>query len=295
MFNFIVIESTTEAITRSDGGKLRTENAVLEIGPGCLLEDTVITMIQYNQNSPLQHLADRELVDNVPVVLELLPDGLKFFEPGADMTVLIPEGDPSLKLFVFYGSRENESKKITWQFVDDEHVVKVEIGTVQIKVHHFCFFGIFRSRKSEAHAISFCNHSYNCHAVGLYRRIPSFPNLEIAVVLYTEFVKREECQIQNLISNREDPYIVGEKGPIKRLDTNQPLKVFLDFPGTNVEPVKVDVDEDQLDRFGMVVDDLPEIPNVCPTSGMIMIHACAENEKLVWKMHIREVSLSMNK
>ena len=100
---------------------------------------------------------------------------------------------------------------------------------------------------------------------------------------YSEFVKDDECQLQELTSEASrSPYNVGDTGVLQCIDTHYPLKVSVQFPDTSEESVEVNVDEDQLVleyMIGMLIDKFPEITSEQQaTDGKILIHQCLPNE-----------------
>ena len=65
-----------------DGGVMEIDGITLEFGPGCLAENTEITLIKDDRNFAFKSLRKLGLVNDVPRVIEFLPDGLKFLKPA---------------------------------------------------------------------------------------------------------------------------------------------------------------------------------------------------------------------
>ena len=65
-----------------NGGVISIDDITLNIDPGCLLQDTEMTLIKDDHNLAFKSLVDLRLVDTIPRVIELLPDGIKFSKPA---------------------------------------------------------------------------------------------------------------------------------------------------------------------------------------------------------------------
>ena len=101
---------------------------ILNIGAGCLLESTEITLIQDDQNMAFKSLLELGLLDAPPQVVECLPDGLKFAKP-ADLTVRMETPVPDSELFVLHGSSSNGDHQDTvWELMTDDIEDKIVIA-----------------------------------------------------------------------------------------------------------------------------------------------------------------------
>ena len=273
-----------------DGGTLHTESATLQIGPGCLGEETAITMLIDKDNFAFKSLVDLGLLSQYPRVIEFLPDGLKFEKP-ANLTVQLENLDsPELELFVLHGSYDSEMERTIWKVLPTDDInVDVNGQCVDMKINGFCFFTyIMATRDGLARILSHLNHSFNCHAVALYRRMPRSPDIDIFVVLYSEFVENPS-ELTKMID--ENGFRRGEIGAIKRVDIHRSLEMCLEFPGfpeKKVHQFKIDVT--QLDKNGMVIDYFREITQAFPATGKVVISEVQRNcEELLWTLNINEV------
>ena len=278
-----------------DGGTLQTEDVTLRIGPGCLSKDTEITMIMDDHNFAFKSLLDLGLLQVEPRVIEFLPDGLEFVK-AADLTIHLKD-IVSSELFVLHGSYDSKRERTIWTVVTDETDVNANEGYVNMKINGFCFYSYIRSTRGKlARILSHLNNSFNCYAVGLYRRIPTFPNIDVAVVFLSEFVqmhedKRNASQLNMMI--RENKYHKSETGSLKRVDTHRRLEMRLEFPELDpVEPLVFKVDVPQLDSVGMVLDNFREISQGFPARGKVLIYEVyRSNRRLLWTLNITEVRL----
>lgn len=280
-----------KSIITVDGGTLETESATLQIGPGGLGEETEITMLIDKGNFAFKSLVDLGLLSEYPRVIEFLPDGLKFEKP-ADLTVQLENLDsPDLELFVLHGSYDSEMERTIWKVLPTDDInVDVNGQCVDMKINGFCFFTyIMASRGKLPRILSHLNHSFNCHAMVLYRRKPpTSPDIDIFVVLYSEFVENPS-ELTKMI--HENGFRKGDTGAIKRVDTHRSLEMCLEFPGfpeKNVHKFKIDVS--QFDKNGMVIDYFGGITQASPGKGKVVISEVRRNrEELLWTLNIREV------
>ena len=139
--------------------------------------------------------------------------------------------------------------------------VKREGEFAHIVMKSFCYRVVCQAVNPDFfHILSILNHQINCYATALYRElVPS--NLQVAVVLWTEFVEEPPKQLKRLTSETNRyRYTIAEEGTQKLVRTQYPLKVHIELPGANQLPLEeIEISEDQLDKAGMVIDNLPEI------------------------------------
>ena len=69
-------------ITIDGGGVMEIDGITLKFGPGCLAQDTEITLIKNDRNLAFKSLHKLGLINAIPRVIECLPDGLKFLKPA---------------------------------------------------------------------------------------------------------------------------------------------------------------------------------------------------------------------
>ena len=81
--------------------------SVISIDPGCLAEDTEIPLIVDDHELAFKTLPDRSIVPAPPRVVELLPDGLKFWRP-ADLTINFENLSADSELFILHGSYDRD-------------------------------------------------------------------------------------------------------------------------------------------------------------------------------------------
>ena len=271
---------------------MKIHDIILNVDPGCLAKDTEITLIIDDQNFAFKSLLDLGLVDSAPLVVEFLPDGLKFLNP-ADLTIRFEITASDCELCILHGSYNRDYQRTVWELVTNDIEENSAEGIVNMKINSFCFFSyIFAKRGKLAQILSHLNHSFTCRAYVLYRRIPSMDMTDISVVLLSEFVdEKEEEDIKQLKDHFEEGYLKGEKGMLKRVHTDRRLEMSLDFPGVEQTPFVVKVDQAELDSVGFVIDIFKGITVKSPANGIVKIseiHRSVES-KLLWKLNILEM------
>ena len=269
---------------------MKKHDIILNVDPGCLAKDTEITLIKDKQNFSFKSLLDLGLVDSVLRVVEFLPDGLKFLKP-ADLTIRFEKIlNSDSELFIFHGSYNNNWQRTVWELVPNGIEENIVEGVVNVKINSFCFFSyIFAKRGQLARILSHLNHSFTCRAYVFYRRLFSMDTIDISVVLLSEFVdEKEEEDIRQLKDHFEAGYVKGEKGMLKRVHTDRPLEMCVDFPGVESAPFSFEIDKSQLDSVGFVIDHVKGIPVKSPASGTVKISNYAA---ILWKLTIHEMKL----
>ena len=263
---------------------------VLNIGPGCLQNETEITLIRDDQNFAFQSLLNLGLVNANPRVVEFLPDGLKFLKPAV-LTIKFEKCDPDSELFVLHGSYNPDYQRTVWELVTNELEENNTEGVVNMKINGFCFYSYILAKRGKiARILSHLNQSFTCRAYAFYRRA-SVDSIDISVVFVSEYVdKKKDENIKQLRDHLDEGYMRGEKGKLKRVHTDRGLEMLLHFPGLEHDPFSFKIDQPELDKDGFVVEQFTVTPITRPAWGTVEIkevHRRAEN-KLLWKLNIRE-------
>ena len=274
-----------------DGGVMEIDGITLKFGPGCLAQDTEITLMKDDRNLAFKSLHKLGLINAIPRVIECLPDGLKFLKP-AWLTVKFETKISDEKLFTLHGSYNRDFQKIIWKLVPNDVEEKNVDGAVNVQISEFCFYCfISASRNMIARVLSHLNQSFTCRAYSLYRRLGTSDMIDISVVLISEFLDdNNEEDIKQLQDHYEEGYTKGERGMLKRVDTDRRFEMFLDFPGVESTSVSFKVDQPQVDSVGFVIDDFKEISVKHPANGRVKVHEVPPTEnRLLWNLSVREV------
>ena len=96
-----------------NGGIMEIDDIELNVGPGCLAEDTEIT-IKDVQNPAFKSLLDLDLVKAVPRVVEFLPDGLQFLKP-AKLSIKYEKITSDAELCILHGSNNSDDERTVWE------------------------------------------------------------------------------------------------------------------------------------------------------------------------------------
>ena len=113
------------------------------------------------------------------------------------------------------------------------------------------------------------------------------------VVLVSEFFyknifyENKENNIKHLLA---EGFVKGEKGVLKRVNTDHPLEMCLCFPGIERPPYLFQVDQSLLDSVGFVIDHFKKIAVMGPANGEVKINEKNqgdENESL-WILNVSE-------
>ena len=141
-----------------------------------------------------------------------------------------------------------------------------------------------------ARILSHLNQSFTCRAYSLYRRLGTSDMIDIAVVLISEFLDdNNEEDIRQLKDHYDEGYTKGERGMLKRVDTDRRLEMFLDFPEVDGTSISFKVDQPQLDSVGFVIDDFKGISVKHPANGRVKVHEVPPTEnRLLWNLNVRE-------
>ena len=255
-----------------NGGVLSIDDITLSVGPGCLLQDTEMTMIKDDNNFDFKSLVDLGLVDTIPRVVEFLPDGLKFSKP-AILTFKFETISPDSELFILHGSYNTKYQRTVWKVVTNNIKLRTEEGVVDIKIDGFCFYSYIMAKRWElARILSHLNHSFTCCAYVFYRRKPAMDSIDISVVLISNFVdEKEKGNFKQLLDHVQEGYIKGDKGMAKRVHTNRRLEMNLNFPEFEFAPFSFKVDQPELDSVGFVIDHFKGTAIQSPAHGNVNI------------------------
>ena len=274
-----------------NGGVISIDDITLNIGPGCLLQDTEMTLIKDDHNLAFKSLVDLRLVDTIPRVIELLPDGIKFSKP-AILTFKFETIPSDSDLFILHGSYSTKYQRTVWKVTTNDIELKTEEGVVDMKINGFCFYSYIMAKRGKlARILSHLNHSFTCCAYVFYRRKPPMATIDISVALISNFVDEEEKgNFKQMLDHVQEGYIKGEKGMAKRVHTDRSLEVSLDFPEFECAPYSFKVDQPELDSVGFVIDHFKGTAIQSPACGILKISEVdrsAENITL-WKLNVCE-------
>ncbi|XP_028404415.1 uncharacterized protein LOC114527038 isoform X2 [Dendronephthya gigantea] len=291
--------SGTDTLRPDHGGILQVDDIILNLAPGCLAEDTEITLIKDDNNLAIKTLLDLGLVVGSPRVVELLPDGLKFVRP-ADLTISFENTLADSELFILHGSYNPDYRRVVWELVTNEIEEDMTKGVVTAKINGFCFYAfILAMRGVLARILSHLNHSFTSCAYAFYRRQPPMDKIDISVVVVSEFVDEyEENEIKQLKDHLKEGYVRSDKGMLKRVEIDHPLQVSLNFPGVeiNTQCILVKVDQPELDSVGFVIDNFKGSAIAKPASGTVNICEVdhEDERRFLWKLNIHEIEQDKN-
>ena len=275
-----------------DGGVMEIDGITLEFGPGCLAEGTEITLIQDDRKFAFKSLLKLGLVNDVPRVVEFLPDGLKFLKPAC-LTVRFETKISDPELFILHGSYNRDYHRTSWKLVPNDAEERSMDGSVNVKIDEFCFYSsILPQRGMLARILSHLNQSFSCRAYSLYRRLGTTDMIDVSVVLISEFVDdNNEEDIRQLKNHYDEGFIKVEKRMLKRrVHTDCRLELSLEFPGVESAPISFKVDQPQLDSVGFVIDDFKGITVKNPANGRIKVNELHNIEnRLLWDLSVCEV------
>ena len=274
-----------ERLITVDGGVIRKDGVTLTIGPGCLAEETEITLVTDDQNMDFKSLLVLGLIDTPAYVFELLPDGLKFLKP-AHLTIRF-EARTTLdsELCILHRSHEDT----VWELVANGIEKNSAKGIARMKINSFSVYTYFIAKRGKfARFLSHLKNSFSCRAYVFYRRQQTMNPLEISVVLISEYV--EDDQAQQLKDHDNEGYTQGGKGFVKTVHTNRQLEIRLDFPGIERSPYPFKVDLRQLDSGGFVVDDFEAVAINGPANGAVEVHEVQRNggKNRLWRLNVCE-------
>ena len=272
-----------------NGGIITIDGITLNIGPGCLLEDTEITLIKDDNNLGFKSLVDLGLVDTIPRVVEFLPDGLKFLKP-ASLTFTLERVSPDSEPFILHGSYNRDNQRTIWEVMTNEIEERTAEGVVDIKINSFCFYSYIMARHGKlARSLSHLNHSFSCCAYVFYRRKPPMDTIDISVVLISDFVDEEtDGNFKQLVDHKKEGYIKAEKGLGTHINTNRHLQVSLhDFPGYECNPFQFKIRESELDKGGFLVNHFKGIAIKSPARGKVKLSE-VKRKKILWDVDVYE-------
>ena len=278
-------------ITAVNGDVISIDDITLSIGPGCLLQDTEITMIKDDHNFTFKSLVDLGLVDTIPRVVEFFPDGLKFLKP-AFLTFTFKTIPPDSELFILHGSYNREYQRTVWEVVTNDIEERTGEGVANMKIHGFCFYSYIMAKRGKlARILSHLNQSFSCSAYLFYRRKPPIATIDISVVLVSDFVDEEKKgNFKQLLDHLKAGYIQGEKGMSKRVRTDRSLEMSLDFAEFECTPFSLKVDLPELDSVGFVTDHFKGSAIRKPACGILKISEVGRNAENItlWKLNVCE-------
>ena len=260
-------------------------------GEGCLAENTVIVMERVDhQFDVLKSLLDLGLVDAPPRVVKFSPDGLKFSKP-VDLRIKFEKTAKDSERFILHGFYNPVYQKIIWELVTNGVQENDEKGVIHAKINSFSLYMFFLSTyRFLAQILNYINQSSICQACSFFRRSPSMGTIDIAVALVSElFDENKENNIKHLIAAG---FVKGEKGVLKRVDTDCLLEMCLHFPGIETPPYPFEVDQYLVDSVGLVIDHYKKIPVMAPANGEVNIRKTVrrnENESL-WILNVYEIN-----
>ena len=164
----------------TDGGVVKIDDVVLEIGPGCLAKEAEITLIKDGPTiAQVESLFDLGLVDAPPKVVQFLPTVIKFLKP-ADLTVRFEKTVSGSECFTLHGFYNNIYHRTVWELVNNGIEEDNVEGVSHVKINSFCFFMFILPRRGTlARILSHLNHSFTCRAYVLYRRLLSMDTIDI--------------------------------------------------------------------------------------------------------------------
>lgn len=273
---------------------MEVNDVSLRVEEGCLSKDTEITMILGGQDIFFQRLCEFGILKVDPLLIEFRPDGLEFLKPALLTAPFKP--DPPTELFVLHGTfRDNEREQINWKVMPIDDFDYSEKGYVRFGITSFCFICYIMACKGVvARIISHLNHSFNCYAIALYRRM-SPSEIDIAVVLLSEYVKNNKSELEKSdlmikLCDNKYKYRLAEQGTSKLLDTHGCLRMRLELSG--IDPgrrTEIQLDQSKLDSLGMVVDKFLGILQEFPAKGKV--HIAKVGGDNLWSLNIVEVRL----
>ena len=291
---FIFSDFKQEIITADNVGRITLDDFTLVIGPGCLAEDTEIKLINDDQNNDFTSLISTGLVKDDPRVVRFFPTGLQFLKP-ADLFIRLPSKRflHRLKFFIVHGTYHREYQETTWELVTNGIEECDDERTMNVKVNNFSFYSyILTTRSKLAQILSHLNHSFTCRAYAFYRRVSGLDTIDISVVLVSEFIDETTGEDVKQLKDHRDKadYILGEKGMLKRVRTNRPISMILDFSDIENISVEFEVGESELDSIGFVADHFKRVKIDRPACGEVRITEIEENteNKSLWRLNVIE-------
>ena len=276
-----------EKLITVDGGVIRKDDVTLTIAPGCLAEETEITLKKHDQSMDFKSLLDLGLIDTLPYVFELLPDGLKFLKP-AHLTIRF-EAKTTIdsELCILHRTHEDT----VWEQVANDIEENIAKGIARMKINRFSFWSYFMAWGGElARFLSHINNSFSCCAYVFYRRQQAMNPLEISVVLISEFVDTNQETPRQLQYHKNKKYIQGGEGVLKTVHTNLQLEISLRFPGIERPPYPFTVDLRLLDSVGFVVNEFEAVDINGPANGLVEVHEVQRNgeKNILWRLNVCE-------
>ena len=272
-----------------DGGAIETNDLTLIAGLGCLAEKTDIIMERVDrQFDILKSLLDLGLVHAAPRVVKFSPDGLKFLKP-VDLKIKFEKTLSDSQRFILHGFYNPVYQRISWELVTSGVEVNDVEGVIHVKINSFSLYMFIISTCTFlARILSHINQSFICLAYSFYRRSPPMNTIDIAVVLVSEFFyENEESNIKHLL---EEGFVKGEKGVLKRVNTDHPLEMCLHFPGVETPPYPFQIDQSLLDSAGFVIDHFKKIAVMGQAHGEVKISEKQQGDenKSLWILNVHE-------
>ena len=290
LYFFILANQITKTFT-VNGGVLESDDIILMADQGCLAENTDIIMERVdNQFDVFKSLLDLGLVHAAPRVVKFSPDGLKFSKP-VDLTIKFEKTATDSERFILHGFYNPIYQRITWELLTNGVKENDVEGFINVKINSFSFYMFITSTYRFLNRIlSHLNQSFICLAYSFYRRSPSMDTIDIAVVLVSEFFdENKENNIKHLLAER---FVKGEKGVLKRVNTDHPLEMCLHFPPMKISGYLFQIDQYLLDSVGFVIDHYKKIAVTGPANGEVKISekkTGGENESL-WILNVYEIN-----
>ena len=287
-FSLILAEQITKTFT-VDGGAIETDDITLMADEGCLAENTDIIMERADHQCDVsKSLLGLGLVHAAPRVVKFSPDGLEFSKP-VDLTIKLEKTATDSERFILHGFYNPIHQRIIWELVTNGVEENDAKGVIHAKIISFCLYMFILSTGGIlAQIISHLNHSFTCLAYSFFRRSQSKDTIDIAVVLVSEFFdENKQNNIKHLLA---EGFVKGEKGVLKRVNTDHPLEMCLHFSGIERSPYQFQVDQSLLDSVGFAIDRFKKIAVTAPANGEVKIsekNRGDENESL-WILNIIE-------
>ena len=274
-----------------DGGTIEMNDVTLKAGQGCVAKNTHIVMEKVDdQFDVLKSLLDLGLVDAAPRVVKFSPDGSKFSKP-LDLKIQFTKTATNSERFILHGFYSPTYQRIIWELVTNGVKENDAEGVIHVKINSFSFYMFITSTyRFLTRILSHLNQSFICLAYSFYRRSPSMDTIDIAVVLVSEFFdESKENNIKHLLA---EGFVKGEKGVLKRINTDHPLEMCLHFPGMERPPFPFQVDRYLLDSVGFVIDHFKNIAVMGPANGEVKISEKKDgNEyKSLWILNVYEIN-----
>ena len=231
------------------------------------------------------------LLDNVPRVVQFLPDRLEFLKPANLAIRFETKAVPDSEHFILHGFYNHTYRRTVWELVTNGIEQDNVEGVINVKINRFSFYSYILARRGKlARILRHLNRSFTCRAYSFYRRLPGMHTIDISVILLSEFVDEDkEEDIKQLKDHFKAGYVKGEKGLLKPVHTNHHLEMCLDFPEIESTSFTFRVDQSELDSVGFAVDHFKRIAIKSPASGTVkLMEMQGRAKKSLWMLNVCE-------